>query len=41
MMGKKWLSETVLNNKMNLEALPKGIYWIQINDDIPMKMIKN
>ncbi len=40
MMGKQLLQETITDKKMNLDMLPQGIYWIQINEESPLKMIK-
>lgn len=41
MYGKNIKTEEVDDKKMDLTDLTKGIYWIQINDDTPMKIIKN
>jgi alpha/beta superfamily hydrolase len=40
MMGRKRLSEIVSDKKISIGDLPKGIYWIQINEEPPLKMMK-
>lgn len=40
MMGRKRFSEVVSGKKISLGELPKGIYWIQINQEPPIKIMK-
>jgi alpha/beta superfamily hydrolase len=40
MMGRKMLSEIVSDKKISIGDLPKGMYWIQINEEPPLKMMK-
>ena len=40
MMGRKRLSEIVSDKKISIGDLPKGMYWIQINEEPPLKMMK-
>lgn len=40
MMGRKRLSEVVSGKKISIGELPKGMYWIQINEEPPLKMMK-
>lgn len=40
MMGRKRLSEIVSDKKISIGDLAKGMYWIQINEEPPLKMMK-